>query len=103
MWQHGCCHLCHICNAGQQESKFESLESIHAARLRSSSEAGTSAPQLGQPAAAVPNRSQSLSDDDDDDDKAADATNGGLGEDDVELDPYMLPVSHEVALEGTKS
>lgn len=86
---------------GQQESKIESLESIHAARLRSGSEAGTSAPQLAQPAAAAPARSQSGSDDGDDADaSAAGVSNGGLGEEDIELDPYMLPVSHEVALEG---
>lgn len=94
----------HSCAAGQQESKIESLESIHAARLRSGSEAGTSAPQLGQPVAAVPARSQSGSDDADDDAdaSAAGVSNGGLGEEDVELDPYMLPVSHEVALEGAQ-
>lgn len=87
--------------AGEQESKVESLESIHAARLRSSSEAGTSAPQLGLPAAAVPANSASASDDDDADNDAV--YDGGLGEQDVELDPYMLPVSHEVALEGTQA
>ncbi len=93
----------HSCVAGQQESKIESLESIHAARLRSGSEAGTSAPQLGQPAAAAPSRSQSGSDDGDDVvASAAGVSNGGLGEEDVELDPYMLPVSHEVALEGAQ-
>lgn len=93
----------HSCAAGQQESKIESLESIHAARLRSGSEAGTSAPQLAQPAAAAPARSQSGSDDDDDADaSAAGVSNGGLGEEDVELDPYVLPVSHEVALEGAQ-
>lgn len=96
-------HSPHSCTAGQQESKIESLESIHAARLRSSSEAGTSGPQLGQPAAAAPARSQSGSDNGDDADaSAAGVANGGLGEEDVELDPYMLPVSHEVALEGAQ-
>ena len=93
----------HSCTAGQQESKIESLESIHAARLRSGSEAGTSAPQLGQAAAAASTRSQSGSDDGDDADASAVGfSNGGLGEEDVELDPYMLPVSHEVALEGAQ-
>ena len=93
----------HSCAAGQQESKIESLESIHAARLRSGSEAGTSAPQLAQPAAAAPARSQSGSDDGDDADAStAGVSNGGLGEEDIELDPYMLPVSHEVALEGAQ-
>jgi hypothetical protein len=96
-------HSPHSCTAGQQESKIESLESIHAARLRSSSEAGTSGPQLGQPAAAAPAKSQSGSDNGDDADaSAAGVANGGLGEEDVELDPYMLPVSHEVALEGAQ-
>lgn len=84
--------------AGQQESKVESLESIHAARLRSGSEAGTSAPQLGQSAAAPAANTQSASDSEPDDQGAF--GNGGLGEADVETDPYSLPVSHEVALEG---
>lgn len=86
--------------AGQQESKVESLESIHAARLRSGSEAGTSAPQVGQaqPPAALTAKSQSASDSDPEDEIAF--GNGGLGEPDTETDPYLLPVSHEVALEG---
>lgn len=84
--------------AGQQESKVESLESIHAARLRSGSEAGTSAPQTGSSAAALTAKSQSASDSESDD--QAVFGNGGLGEADAETDPYSLPVSHEVALEG---
>lgn len=83
--------------AGQQESKVESLESIHAARLRSGSEAGTSAPHMGQSAAPVA-KSQSGSDSEADNEPAF--ANGGLGEPDAETDPYNLPVSHEVALEG---
>ena len=85
-------------DAGQQEGKFESLESIHAARLRSGSEAGTSAPQLGQTAAAVPAKSQLAPGDEAED--GADISHDGAGEPDVESDPYSLPVSHEVALEG---
>ena len=76
---------------------MESLESIHAARLRSGSEAGTSAPQLQQPAEA--SRADVAHSDSDEDDP--DKLNDGMGEQDSELDPYMLPVSHEVALEGT--
>ena len=90
--------------AGQQESKVESLESIHAARLRSGSEAGTSAPQLQHP--AVPSQASSAAitaDDDDEEEADIGPVNGDAGEEDVELDPYMLPVSHEVALEGTDS
>lgn len=83
--------------AGQQESKVESLESIHAARLRSGSEAGTSAPQVGRPPAATP-KSQSALDSEAEDETAF--GNGGMGEPDTETDPYLLPVSHEVALEG---
>lgn len=87
---------------GQQESKVESLESIHAARLRSGSEAGTSAPQLQQPAVPPQASSAAITADDDEEEEDADigAVNGNAGEEDVELDPYMLPVSHEVALEG---
>ena len=84
--------------AGQQESKIESLESIHAARLRSGSEAGTSAPQTGLSVAALTAKSHSASDSEADD--QAVLGNGGLGEADAETDPYSLPVSHEVALEG---
>ena len=84
--------------AGQQESQVESLESIHAARLRSGSEAGTSAPQMGSTAAALTAKSQSASDSGSDD--QAVFGNGGPGEADAESDPYLLPVSHEVALEG---
>ena len=87
---------------GQQETKVESLESIHAARLRSGSEAGTSAPQREQPTAAVVGKSQTASDDDEAEDEA-DIPINGLGEPDTELDPYNLPVSHEVALEGMSS
>ena len=85
-----------IAAAGQQESKVESLESIHAARLRSGSEAGTSAPQMGASAAALTAKSQSALDNE----SEAVYGNGGLGEADAETDPYSLPVSHEVALEG---
>lgn len=93
----------HSCTVGQQESKIESLESVHAARLRSGSEAGTSAPQLAQPTAAAPARSQPGSDDGDDADASAPGvSSSGLGEEDLQLDPYMLPVSHEVALEGAR-
>lgn len=84
--------------AGQQEGKFESLESIHAARLRGGSEAGTSAPQLGQPAAGVAAKSQLAPGNQAE--KEADISYDGAGEPDVESDPYSLPVSHEVALEG---
>ena len=87
-----------IAATGQQESKVESLESIHAARLRSGSEAGTSAPQMGASAIALTAKSQSVSDNESDD--QAVYGNGGLGEADAETDPYSLPVSHEVALEG---
>ena len=91
--------------AGQQESKVESLESIHAARLRSGSEAGTSAPQLQQPAVPPQASSAAITADDDEEEDEADIgpVNGTAGEEDVELDPYMLPVSHEVALEGIHS
>lgn len=85
---------------GQQESKVESLESIHAARLRSGSEAGTSGPQLGQTTAAVLAQAQSATNDEDAD--KVDTFFDGAGEQDTESDPYMLPVSHEVALEGAR-
>ncbi|KAL3156845.1 hypothetical protein ABBQ38_001114 [Trebouxia sp. C0009 RCD-2024] len=98
--QHGSLRAAFPMAFGQQESKVESLESIHAARLRSGSEAGTSAPQVGQaqPPAALTAKSQSASDSDPEDEIAF--GNGGLGEPDTETDPYLLPVSHEVALEG---
>lgn len=77
--------------AGQQESKVESLESIHAARMRSNSEAGTSTQAPTQPAAAP---AQSALED-------ATASFHVVGEQEEEdSDPYNLPVSHEVALEG---
>lgn len=95
--QHGALRAAFPMAFGQQESKVESLESIHAARLRSGSEAGTSAPQVGRPPAATP-KSQSASDSEAEDETAF--GNGGMGEPDTETDPYLLPVSHEVALEG---
>ncbi|KAL3132621.1 hypothetical protein ABBQ32_009149 [Trebouxia sp. C0010 RCD-2024] len=98
--QHGALRAAFPMAFGQQESKVESLESIHAARLRSGSEAGTSTPQVGQPQspAAPTAKSQSASDSDSQDETAF--GNGGLGEPNTETDPYLLPVSHEVALEG---
>ena len=72
---------------------MESLESIHAARMRSHSEAGPSAQQPAEVATAVV--------------AAEDMDEGnnmpvqyGMGEQDEDADPYSLPVSHEVALEG---
>ena len=51
---------------------------------------------LGASAAALTAKSQSASDNE----SEAVYGNGGLGEADAETDPYSLPVSHEVALEG---
>ena len=72
---------------------MESLESIHAARMRSHSEAGPSTQTAAKPAAA-----NAAAED------ANEETNMtaqyGVGEQDEESDPYSLPVSHEVALEG---
>ena len=51
-----------------------------------------------QPPAALTAKSQSASDSEAEDESAF--GNGGLGEPDTETDPYLLPVSHEVALEG---
>lgn len=73
------------CCTGQQESKIESLEAIHAARMRSNSEAGTSKQQLVPAVMDAP---------------MYESANQGLGDQDEETDPYSLPVSHEVALEG---
>ena len=78
---------------GQQESKVESLESIHAARMRSNSEAGPSTHEPAQHAVAA-----AANDVDGDDGDAH--VQYGMGEQDEESDPYSLPVSHEVALEG---
>ena len=65
------------------------------------SEAGTSAPQLQHPAVPVQATSAAISNDGVDDAEAdMEMVNGDAVKEDVELDPYMLPVSHEVALEG---
>lgn len=84
---------CLYAYAGQQESKVESLESIHAARMRSHSEAGTSAQAAAEPSTAFHQPAVA---------QFSAPEQYGMGEQDEELDPYSLPVSHEVALEGQR-